>query len=267
MQPHDGEYRTFRVGPMSDADFNMLPEPLRANVEKVASGAANENDEDVSVIAPQTRGGIGAVVQEVLAHGRRFLYNSGLHQSAVVASVGKLQVGGHINGLSPEELFSAARIAEIHDATIEQILFRLSLPLEEILINHAMHGNKDPRKIIGGNYWINAQHQLRVASWDEGNGFNTAEFVDPTLPENLGKVHGRGRLLAKSFPDGFIEGNKGLTGRAGTSSEMWINLKGHQHKPSSDAPGMMVLDERVRDAVKTVVEQQRAIDAANAKKN
>jgi serine/threonine-protein kinase RsbW len=81
--------------------------------------------------------------------------------------------------------------------------------LNEIAINAIVHGNKlDPsKKVI-----VNVEIDSRRATWtvtDEGDGFDYVHLADPTAPENLEKLTGRGVFIVKHLADQCVFNAKG----------------------------------------------------------
>jgi serine/threonine-protein kinase RsbW len=81
--------------------------------------------------------------------------------------------------------------------------------LSEAAINAIVHGNKqDPdKKVI-----INADLEGRRIAWtitDEGEGFDYSSLPDPTAPENLENLTGRGVFIIKHLADQCIFNKKG----------------------------------------------------------
>lgn len=85
------------------------------------------------------------------------------------------------------------------------------ITLTEAVNNAIIHGNrKDESKTV--------QIQLRKLSnclairvTDEGRGFDVGEIPDPTAPENLLKVGGRGVFLMQQLSDAVEFHNEGRT--------------------------------------------------------
>jgi len=76
--------------------------------------------------------------------------------------------------------------------------------LNEALINAIKHGNKmDPgKKVI-----VNAEVELKRIIWtvtDEGPGFDYTHLPDPTAPENIENLTGRGVFIIKHLADQCI---------------------------------------------------------------
>jgi serine/threonine-protein kinase RsbW len=81
--------------------------------------------------------------------------------------------------------------------------------LNEVVTNAIIHGNKsDPaKKVI-----INAEVDNKRAVWtitDEGDGFDYVHLADPTAPENLENLTGRGVFIIKHLADQCVFNAKG----------------------------------------------------------
>ena len=76
--------------------------------------------------------------------------------------------------------------------------------LNEVFINAILHGNKmdESKKVI-----INADVDAKRIVWtvtDEGTGFEYGKLPDPTAPENLENLTGRGVFIVKQLADQCI---------------------------------------------------------------
>jgi len=76
--------------------------------------------------------------------------------------------------------------------------------LNEVFINAITHGNKldEHKKVI-----VNADIDGRRVTWtvtDEGPGFDYNKLPDPTAPENLENLTGRGVFIVKQLADQCI---------------------------------------------------------------
>ncbi len=81
--------------------------------------------------------------------------------------------------------------------------------LNEVTINAIVHGNKldANKKVI-----VNADVEGRRIIWtvtDEGEGFDYNNLPDPTAPENLENLTGRGVFIIKHLADQCIFNTKG----------------------------------------------------------
>jgi serine/threonine-protein kinase RsbW len=81
--------------------------------------------------------------------------------------------------------------------------------LNEALNNAIFHGNKlDPEKKV----IVNAEVDGRRIVWtitDEGDGFDPDRIPDPTAPENLENLSGRGVFIIKHLADQYIFNDRG----------------------------------------------------------
>ncbi len=80
----------------------------------------------------------------------------------------------------------------------------------EAVNNAISHGNKlDPEKKVEVKFEL-SENQLTVTTSDEGKGFDYENVPDPTAPENIENINGRGIFLMKQLSDGltFHEGGR-----------------------------------------------------------
>jgi serine/threonine-protein kinase RsbW len=84
---------------------------------------------------------------------------------------------------------------------------KIMVAVMEAVNNAIVHGNKyDEKKYV--NIYISLQNNiLKVTVEDQGKGFKPSEVPDPTEPENLENVNGRGVFLMKNLAD-ELEFNK-----------------------------------------------------------
>lgn len=85
--------------------------------------------------------------------------------------------------------------------------------------NAILHGNKlDESKSV--EIWVRMdEHKLKIKIDDEGKGFDYKNVPDPTAPENIENVNGRGIFLMEKLSD-KIEFT-----RNGASVELEFNIK------------------------------------------
>lgn len=85
------------------------------------------------------------------------------------------------------------------------------ISLTEAVTNAIIHGNsKDESKVVQVRT-RKQKDQLAVQIMDEGPGFDFNSLPDPTAPENLIKVGGRGVFLMRQLSDGICFFNNGST--------------------------------------------------------
>ena len=99
-------------------------------------------------------------------------------------------------------------IADKHNVS-EDVFANMMTCLSEAAINAIVHGNKlDPaKKVI-----INSEIENRRIIWvvtDEGEGFDYNNLADPTAPENIENLTGRGVFIMKHLADQCIFNTKG----------------------------------------------------------
>lgn len=77
--------------------------------------------------------------------------------------------------------------------------------------NAILHGNKlDESKFVNINVRLEAE-KLKIKIDDEGNGFDYKNVPDPTAPENIENVNGRGIFLMEKLSDNIIFTRNGAT--------------------------------------------------------
>lgn len=91
----------------------------------------------------------------------------------------------------------------------EDVFANMMTCLNEAVINAIIHGNKlDPAKKV----FVNAEADAKRIIWtidDEGPGFDVNKLPDPTAPENLEALTGRGVFILKHLADQCIFNAKG----------------------------------------------------------
>lgn len=82
--------------------------------------------------------------------------------------------------------------------------------LSEAVINGIVHGNKEsPEKKVYINLEVIKDKRLVFTISDEGDGFDFNSLPDPTAPENLENLTGRGVFIIKKLADQCIFNSKG----------------------------------------------------------
>jgi serine/threonine-protein kinase RsbW len=99
-------------------------------------------------------------------------------------------------------------IADKHNVS-EDTFANMMTCLSEAANNAIVHGNKldENKKVI-----VNADVEGRRIIWtvtDEGEGFDYNNLADPTAPENLENLTGRGVFIIKHLADQCIFNTKG----------------------------------------------------------
>ena len=106
----------------------------------------------------------------------------------------------------------------------------VEIALREALANAIIHGNhEDPRKHVHVTC-RGEPDEVSIAVKDEGKGFDLNNVPDPTAPENIGSVHGRGIHVMKALMDEvhFEEGGAVI----------------HMRKSATEAPNLLAKDAR-----------------------
>jgi serine/threonine-protein kinase RsbW len=81
----------------------------------------------------------------------------------------------------------------------------------EAVNNAILHGNNsDPKKIVDIEIMYKS-NELRIKVTDEGLGFRPDELPDPTMPENIEVLNGRGVFLMSRLADKIKYSKKGNT--------------------------------------------------------
>jgi serine/threonine-protein kinase RsbW len=83
----------------------------------------------------------------------------------------------------------------------DEFISSIDLAVRESVANAVKHGNKfDETKQVEIAF-VDAVEGFEISVRDFGSGFAIETIPDPTNPENLLKVNGRGILFMKSFMD------------------------------------------------------------------
>lgn len=112
------------------------------------------------------------------------------------------------------EISSASENLRIVEKVIDDMSLELDLTDEvygnvlvatmEATNNAIIHGNKsDPNKQVKLEI-IKTDQDLVIKIADQGPGFDYSHVPDPTAPENLEKINGRGIFLMKRLSDDII---------------------------------------------------------------
>ncbi len=90
-----------------------------------------------------------------------------------------------------------------------ELFGKISLPVIEAVNNAILSGNKlSPEKKVYLEAWKD-QDKFYVSVEDEGEGFDYTHIPDPTLPDNIEKVAGRGLYVMKALSDELLFENNG----------------------------------------------------------
>ena len=98
--------------------------------------------------------------------------------------------------------------AEMH--LDEDYYGNILIAVTEAVNNAINHGNKqDPNKTLSFVFTENDDHSISFRITDQGSGFDFENIPDPTSPENIEKVNGRGVFLMKQLSDGVTFDDNG----------------------------------------------------------
>jgi serine/threonine-protein kinase RsbW len=93
----------------------------------------------------------------------------------------------------------------------DELIGNISVSVIEAVSNAIQHGNKnDITKIVHLEYEVK-DGLLIFRIRDEGEGFNMENVPDPTLPENIENIKGRGLFLIKHLADNVYFERNGAT--------------------------------------------------------
>lgn len=117
----------------------------------------------------------------------------------------------------PSKLENLCYIEKLIDEVAEHISLdtdlygKVLISTIEAVNNSVIHGNKlQPEKLVKV-YVVVEEKELRISITDEGSGFNFYNIPDPTKPENIENIHGRGIFLMKNLADNVIFTDEGKT--------------------------------------------------------
>jgi serine/threonine-protein kinase RsbW len=84
----------------------------------------------------------------------------------------------------------------------DDVYGNVMVAVTEAVNNSVVHGNQsDPNKKVFLDFEMENQYRLVVRVRDEGPGFDPQKLSDPTAPENLENVGGRGVFLMRQLAD------------------------------------------------------------------
>jgi serine/threonine-protein kinase RsbW len=118
------------------------------------------------------------------------------------------------------ELESRPEVIRAIEAVIDEIRQELEfkddvygnvmIAVTEAINNAVFHGNKgDSSRRIFVDFETYNQYRLLVRVRDEGDGFDPDALADPTAPENIGNIGGRGVFLMRHLSDELIFRDQG----------------------------------------------------------
>lgn len=95
----------------------------------------------------------------------------------------------------------------------DEIYGNILISLTEAVNNAIIHGNKEDlsKKVVIKLVDNNPQNQIAFQISDDGPGFDFEELPDPTAPENILKLGGRGVFLMQQLSDNIEFMDNGST--------------------------------------------------------
>lgn len=107
------------------------------------------------------------------------------------------------------EVEKAIDIITVENGVKQESYGKILIATLEAVNNAIIHGNRsDEKKFVDVEFTIE-KNNLKVKVTDEGGGFRPKEVPDPTNPENLEEINGRGVFLMKKLADEIEFNRKG----------------------------------------------------------
>lgn len=101
----------------------------------------------------------------------------------------------------------------------DDVYGNVMVAVTEAVNNSVVHGNKnDESKKVFIDFEMSGSYRLLVRVRDEGPGFDPSKLSDPTAPENLENIGGRGVFLMEHLSDSMSFSDDG------TQVEMIFNV-------------------------------------------
>jgi serine/threonine-protein kinase RsbW len=91
----------------------------------------------------------------------------------------------------------------------EEVYGKILVSAMEAVNNAIVHGNKTDTKRNVKIEFIYKKKELFISVEDEGQGFKPQEIPDPTKPENIENITGRGVFLMSKLADSIEFNEKG----------------------------------------------------------
>lgn len=127
------------------------------------------------------------------------LFYFNIHKENIVPDIKELILPSRIE--SVDEAASTAETFAVANGLGDEYLSAIDLAVRESVANAVKHGNKfHDQKSVHVTFRNNSEG-FEITVRDFGEGFEIEEIPDPTDPENLLKVSGRGILFMRSFMD------------------------------------------------------------------
>lgn len=119
----------------------------------------------------------------------------------------KLKIGSDISNLRLVE--NAVELVSGEAGLSQESFGKVIVATLEAVNNAIIHGNKQNKEKEVEIEMVLDKGKLTVKVTDQGPGFKPGEIPDPTLPENIESVNGRGVFLMSRLADGIKFNRKG----------------------------------------------------------
>lgn len=119
----------------------------------------------------------------------------------------KLMIGSEISNMRIVEKVIDEISVEL--GVKEEMYGKILVSSMEAVKNAIVHGNKADIKKYVKIEFLCKKRELFVSVEDEGNGFRPHEIPDPTSPENIENISGRGVFLMSKLADSIKFNEKG----------------------------------------------------------
>ncbi len=110
-----------------------------------------------------------------------------------------MKIPSKIENLRLVEKFVDEISAEM--ALTDEIYGNIMIATLEAANNAIVHGNSQDEKLMVEIDILNENNVLLVTIKDQGKGFDYMHVPDPTAPENIEKINGRGIFLMEKLSD------------------------------------------------------------------
>lgn len=119
----------------------------------------------------------------------------------------ELKIGSEISNLRIVEKVIDEISAEL--GMKEEVYGKILVSAMEAVNNAIVHGNKADIKRYVKIEFLYKKRELFISVEDEGSGFRPQEIPDPTKPENIENITGRGVFLMSKLADSIKFNEKG----------------------------------------------------------
>lgn len=121
----------------------------------------------------------------------------------------KIKIESSVNSLRIVENAIDEVMSEI--GINEEYYGKILVSTLEAVNNAIMHGNNSDKNKYVDVEIVYKNERLKITIKDEGDGFEPERVPDPTMPQNLEEVNGRGIFLMSRLADEMKYSNRGNT--------------------------------------------------------